>query len=63
MTARGALPGLELPLFLGFVSSGCALAGLAAWIGCARNAGAPIQAVHVRARAEADPMLWLDTPF
>ncbi len=63
MTVRGAWARLELPLFLGFVCSASALAGLAAWIGYARNAGAPIQAVHVRAPAQVDPTLWFDTLF
>jgi hypothetical protein len=32
MTVRGVWTRLELPLLLGFLSCGCALAGLAAWI-------------------------------
>jgi hypothetical protein len=49
----GARPTADLPLILGIASSGCGLAGLAAWTGYARNAGASIRAVISRAPAEA----------
>jgi hypothetical protein len=45
--------GSELPLTLAIASLGCGLAGLAAGIGYARNAGGAIRAVSFGSRAEA----------
>jgi hypothetical protein len=52
MTAPGPANKVDLPLILGIASSGCAAAGVAAWVGYARTAGAAIQAVVSRTPAE-----------
>jgi hypothetical protein len=44
---------LVLTLILGIASTGCSLAGLAAWIGYSRNAGSAIRAVTFGTHAEA----------
>jgi hypothetical protein len=53
MRAHPAQTTAVLPLILGIASCGCALAGIAAWTGYARNAGASIQAVFSRTPPEA----------
>jgi hypothetical protein len=53
MTVRGVWPTVEFPLTLVIASLGCGLAGLAAWIGYARNAGGAIRAVTFGTPAEA----------
>jgi hypothetical protein len=53
MFVRGVWPPKELPLALAIASLGCGLAGLAARIGYARNAGGAIRAVTFGTPAEA----------